>query len=108
MNFIKTKVITEQPKEKVVKKSIKGKLVWGLVSMLIIIYFVFQGIGIVNKVLKTKDEISFAYNKPALVRVLREQYEQKQQELDKSFTIKEKSSQDKLLDAVTDQLQGSK
>lgn len=104
MNFLRTKVIKEQPEKKENKPNIKHKLVWGLVAMLIIIYFIFNSVVLINKIIKARDEVSFAYNKPELVKVLRESYETKQRELDKSFTVKEKSANDKLIEAVTDQL----
>lgn len=64
-----------------------------------------QGKGFYTKVSESWEEIMFAWQKPHLVETLRKDYETKQQKLEQSFLIREKSSEDKLVDEVVKRLQ---
>jgi len=50
------------------------------------------------------EEIKFAFNKPNIVSVIREDYNAKQTKLDQSFLIKDKSAEDKLVEEVLSKL----
>ena len=84
-------------------KIISFTLLFFIVAALIIgvIFFIFE-------ISKKADELSFAFNHPTLVRELKKQYESKTNEVEKGLLVKEKSTDDKLKDALISQLEQSK
>ena len=73
--------------------------------VLIVVYGGFQVKGVYDRVHANWQELRFAYDKPEFVRVVREDYEKKQSDLDQSFKQREKTAEQKLLDAVADKVQ---
>ena len=59
----------------------------------------------ISRVRANWEEIKFAYDKPALVKVVRQDYETKQQSLDDSFLTREKDPKDELIEAVVSKVQ---
>ena len=82
------------------KKSIKFFFFFVIVG-----YILTQIFGFTQVMVKNWDEFKFVYNKPNLVKTIRQDYEKKQSDFDKVFLQKDKSSQDKLLEEVLKQLQ---
>ena len=91
-------------------------LAWGKVvrkaliaifGVIVILVLVMQGKDFYDKVSASWDEIKFAYEKPALVRTVREDYENKQEKLEQSFLQTEKSSEEKLVDEVVKRLEAA-
>lgn len=72
----------------------------------LIVLVIFPPILWVSSVLifKNWSEIIFAIKKPAIVKSIRVNYENKQKQLEESFFKTEKTSEEKLIDAVTQEL----
>ena len=51
------------------------------------------------------EEVKFALKKPNIVKMVREDYEKKQKELEQSYTRKDKTSEQKLIEEVVKKLQ---
>lgn len=81
------------------------KSIFFTISILLIIGAFIQGAILLDRVTKSWDEIVFAYSKPNVVKTLRLDYLNKQRALDQSFSVKEKTSEQKLIDEVVKQLQ---
>ncbi len=52
-------------------------------------------------------EYVFVWQKPQIVKQVRVQYQEKQQALDQSFSNREKTSEEKLMEAVASELKGA-
>lgn len=107
-NFYK-KVVTE-PKSTELKasKSIRGYFMGFLVVIILLLsigYFVFKGGSFINTVNSCWAEIKFAYEKPNIVKGIREEYTAEQNKMDKKFMKKDQSSEEKLIDEVVKKLQ---
>ena len=76
----------------------------GLLGFFLVTYFLWQTIIAYQKVTQNWEELRFAYNKPALVKIVREEYIKKQKELDQTFTQLRATEQDKLIQELTKQL----
>jgi len=101
------KKVPAEPKDGESKFSIKKVLSIFIISALIFFtlgIIVFQTRSFSNKLLASWDEIKFAYNKPALVKTVRQDYEEKQNKLDQSF-LNPKSTEDKIVDEVVKRLE---
>lgn len=70
----------------------------------VVFYVLWQGIVFYQNISKNWQELSFAYNKPELVKNVRKTYEKKQRELDQTFTQTHQTEQDKLIQELTKQL----
>lgn len=75
-----------------------------LIIIIIIAYFGFKFFSFVGRVSSNWREIEFAYEKPTLIRSIREDYQKKQNELDNSFLKKQQTAQEKLLEEVANKL----
>ncbi len=106
MNFIRKK--PEQIEKIKLPSHWKKKLLLFLGILGITLLILWQILGIVININKSWNEIAFAYNKPQLVRAVREEYSKKQQELDNQFMQKQQTAEQKLIEAVADQLKTSK
>lgn len=73
--------------------------------ILIVLYGALQAKQVFDRIHANWQELRFAYEKPEFVRVVREDYEKKQSDLDQSFKQREKTAEQKLLDAVADKVQ---
>lgn len=86
-----------------------GRLVRGFLLIAFVLsvltYGFFQVKGVYDRVQANWDELKFTYEKPELVKPMREDYQKKQAELDNSFTQREKSPEDQLIEAVVDKVQ---
>lgn len=105
--FYKT-VEKEQKNETTASTSPKRVLRWIIVvglALLIVLVVSLEGFSFLKKVSSNWKEIQFAYQKPALVKSIREDYETKQEKLDQSFLKREKSPDEKLVDEVVKRLQ---
>lgn len=76
-----------------------------LVISIILGYGALQFKGVYDKASKNWEEIMFAYEKPAIVKTIREDYEKKNKKLEQSFLLREKSPEDQLVDAVVKKLE---
>ena len=85
------------------KKAIGFTLV-AVFGILILAYAGVKSKEAVDRFSSVYQELRFAWEKPEFVKYMRESYQRKQKELDKGFLIEKKTSQEKLLDAVTDKL----
>lgn len=75
-----------------------------VIGLAILTFAGFQVKGFYDRIVTNWAEIKFASEKPHLVREMRENYEQKQKELDESFTKQEKTVEQKLIEELTLQL----
>ena len=82
-----------------------GRIILGLVVLSILGYFVFQTTLFGLKIKTAWPEVQFALDKNSVVKVLRESYQEKQAKLEKSFLQKQKTAEEKLLEAVAEQIQ---
>lgn len=109
--FYKTRPPAEPKKDNVTESVAFKKKKWIAVMVILGIFITgalfMQTKGFFSKVSASWDEIKFAYQKPALVRTIREDYEDKQEKLDQSFLKREKSSEDKLVDEVVRRLEAA-
>lgn len=64
--------------------------------------------GIYGDVTSRWEELKFAYDKPELVRSLREDYQQRSAALDEAFLNRQQTAEQKLLEEVAVQLKESK
>ena len=108
MRFFTRKKTNEasEPKNPII--NFKKLLLWGLLWLVVIGFLtalVWKGIAINQRVIRSWEEIKFAFYKPELVKVLREGYTSKQQALDKAFMQKHETAEQKLIQEVVDQLQ---
>ena len=90
----------------------KSKLILWILLLVIFLtgigYISLSVVKFTNKVVNYYDEIKFAFDKPELVKTLREEYASKSAELEEELLNKEPSAEDKLLDEVTNQLKSGK
>ena len=75
-----------------------------LLACLLIGIGVFYAKGLYERISSRWEEITFAYEKPQMVKVIRVDYEKKQAALEESFLTTDKSGEEKLLEAVAEQL----
>lgn len=103
------KIVRVPAEDGVEKRSMKSYL-FGLlfaVSLLILVGFVvFKLGGFVNTINSNWQEIKFAYEKPSIVKTIREDYQAKEKKLDQSF-LNSDSSEEKLVDEVVKKLQAT-
>lgn len=76
-----------------------------LVVFAILVLLGWVALSVGEQISSKWDVLVFAYQKPAIVEVIRKDYDAKQVKLEQSFLIKDKSSEDKLIDAVVKKLQ---
>lgn len=104
------KTVPAEPKKDTVplawSKIVRKSLI-AIFGVIVILLLVIQGKGFYDKVSASWDEIKFAYEKPSLVRTVREDYENKQEKLEQSFLQTEKSSEEKLVDEVVKRLEAA-
>jgi CDP-diglyceride synthetase len=108
--FTKTKIVKETPDGTEPKKSIKGYIfgiIIAIVALLAIGYLALQAGGFVNNINRNWQEIKFAYEKPSIVKVVRQNYQAQESKLDQSFMTTQKSSQDQLIDEVVKKLKST-
>ena len=104
MQFTQTKEI----KEKIAPIKIPFKKVLLTIVTIVVVGLVLFAIKTrVDAICAVWDELQFAYTKPNVVKAVRLKYEQEQKNLDASFGKQEKTSQEKLIDELTKQLQES-
>lgn len=107
------KTVLEDPKklkEEIPHVSFRTTIHWmtiGIIAIVIVGVLLVQGKGFYDKISSSWDEVKFAYQKPSVVRTVREDYQGKQAELEQSFLKKEKSSEDKLVDDVVKRLEAT-
>lgn len=91
-------------KEEVAPKnvSVKGIFVGFSIGVLICIvaYLCFLGVGI----FKARNEISFAIKKPEIVKIIMDQYNKKQKDIDQTFSKTQQTAEEKFLEAVTQEI----
>ena len=82
--------------------SVKGIFVGFSIGVLICIvtYLCFLGVGI----FKARQEIGFAIRKPEIVKVIMDQYDKKQKEIDQNFSKTQQTAEEKFLEAVTQEI----
>ena len=93
---------------KVNLRKIIGVTIALVIIVTIIAYSFVQVKGFYDKTANSWDELVFSWQHPNLIQSLREDYQQKQKELEESFLKKEKSAEQKLLDEITEQLKQTK
>jgi hypothetical protein len=107
--FIMTKPEEKKP---VVKEGFK--MPWGTISRAILIglfigavgFYAFCKCNAIYTQIKTNwSEIKFAYEKPEIVKAIRESYQKKQAALDASFKEEKKTAEQQLLEAVAAKVQ---
>jgi hypothetical protein len=101
------KVPTEDSGE---KRSIKSYFFGFLFATSLLILagiVVFKLGGFVNTINKNWQEIKFAYEKPSIVKSIRQNYQEQEKKLDQSFLKTQKSSEDQLIDEVVKKLQSA-
>lgn len=92
------------------KFSIKRFIGFSLILVLgvaILTFFGFQVKGQYEKIESSIEEINFAFNHPEIVKATREDYQERQNKLNESFLKKEKTSEEKLIEELTNQLKES-
>jgi len=89
-------------KDSVKKLSLKSILLTLLSGLGIFILVVVLVLAI--EVVKSFKEIQFAIKKPAIVKIVREQYEKKQQKIDNDFLKVGETAEDRLLDTISGEL----
>lgn len=111
MNKPKTFIMPKEKKEVEVQKrefnfgKFFATLFLTFAVALILLLGFFYVRSIYQRVRANWNEIKFAYEKPEFVKTIREDYETKQNDLNKSFTTREKTPEQKLLDAVAEKVQ---
>jgi len=80
-------------------------LILGIAVAILLISIV---VGIYNKVNNSWQEIQFAYNKTEVVRIVRIDYENKVNEIEKSYKEQELTPEQKLIEEVVGQMKTSK
>lgn len=85
-----------------------GKIILLVIGGVVLAYIIFQATFLGLKVRAAWSEIEFALEKPNVVRVVRESYQEKQTYLERSFLQKQKTAEDKLLEAVADEINAAK
>lgn len=104
------KIYTEKTDGNTAQRSFKhyvGGFVIGLIVLFALAYGAFNFGLFLNNVFRNWQEIKFAYNKPAIVKHMREDYQKKQTTLDSSFTNPQpapKSGEEQLVEEVVDKL----
>lgn len=90
----------------------KSKWILGLVGLLLLIsiigYASFSLKLFADKVIANWDNLKFTWEKPNIVQATRIRYASESAKLEESFSNKEPSAEDKLLDEVTNQLKSGK
>ena len=61
-----------------------------------------------SKVKSAWPEIQFALEKPVIVEAIRTEYQEKQNQLEKEMTERQKSAEDRLVEEVVNQMKGKK
>src|SRR4051812_31201331 len=96
------------------KKGVNKALVTTM-SILIVILFALatltgmQAYSVGNNIKAHWSEIVFAYEHPTIVKLIRTDYEKKVSQVDSSYgAVKQQTPEEKLLNAVSDQLHSSK
>ena len=105
--FHKTVLVDRPEKEKApsfMKKHLKRII--AVIILLAIFTYMFLQVGFfINTVATNWTEIEFAMEKPAIVKIVRQDYQTKQSKMEQSFLKPEKSSEEQLVNAVVEKLQ---
>lgn len=110
MNFRQPTVNTQNTvsKKKVGKIQIVSYSVFFLLLLTMFLYVGFQMFTTFDRIKGNWTEIQFAYSKPAIVKIIRQDYEKKTTAIEQSYGEKKITAQDRLINAVSDQLNQSK
>jgi hypothetical protein len=76
-----------------------------ILALAILILLVWVALSVGEQISSKWNALVFAYQKPAIVEVIRKDYDAKQSKLEQSYTNPDKSSEDKLVEAVIKKLQ---
>lgn len=96
------------------KKKVNKALVTTMSALIIVLFALaaftgMQAYTVYSNIKANWNEIMFAYEKPAIVKLIRKDYEKKVSQVDSSYAAsKQQTPEEKLLNAVSDQLQSSK
>ena len=85
-----------------------SKILLLVLAGIIVAFLGFQIVLFGVRVRAAWTELEFAFTKPNVVRVVRESYQEKQIALEKSFLQKQKTAEEKLLEAVADEINSAK
>jgi len=85
-----------QPSKPINVHALIGKLVLIVIFLIILGYALVNLFGFVTRVVQNWQELQFAYNKPAIVKAVRTQYESKALSVDEQFSSN-KPSQEALM-----------
>lgn len=105
------KVFVDRPEKKdtIKNRKLLNKYFYAFLISLILLailgYAVFRAGLFVNSVSTRWEEIRFAYEKPSIVKVIRQDYQSQQKKVDQSFLVPQKSSEQQLVDDVVKKLQ---
>lgn len=87
---------------------ILGKTLAFIVAIAILIFFGLQVNGFFQRVRANWDEIAFAYQKPNVVKAVRENYYKKLNNIEQEITSPQPTAEEELLREVIEQLKQSK
>lgn len=113
MNFIRRKPATDIPNMSTKTKGASTSFI-AFFSFLILVLFIFASytgfmlFSVYQQIRANWQEIVFAYEKPSIVKVIRQDYQIKMSQVDSSYSVKSQTPEQKLLNAVSDKLQQSK
>lgn len=89
------------------KGLIVSSIVFGIISFIFIGIVAFQIYTVASGIRTNWSEIQFAYQHPAIVKVIENDYNEKEQVIEASYGVQRQTAQDQLIQSVTSQLNAS-
>lgn len=102
------KIEAVEPKKSWNIKKIVAFIILIFIGLGIVAYFAWQLVTFSNRIRSNWSELQFAFEKPAIVKAIRTEYQEKQTKLEKEITERQKSAEDKLVEEVVTQMSGKK
>lgn len=85
-----------------------GWIILILLCLVFVGYLLLKGLLFVKNIKDSWKELQFTFTHTRIIKVIREDYEKKQAELDESFSNREKTAEERLIDQVVEELTAPK